>query len=157
MNGAAKSPSEWCYCGVGSTYAVASTGTPCPPDITKNPTITIGVSSITSSATPTPSVVCVNNAANGWSISVEDAKQATSDYCDKLVKDQDGGTEVTDKWPGSCAWVFDGDVKKMAVGFTANNKCDGETPIINPDQCKASFLRTINECKFSVSLSPPLF
>ncbi|KAL9616018.1 MAG: hypothetical protein Q9160_009064 [Pyrenula sp. 1 TL-2023] len=152
-NGMTKSPGEWCMCGVGSTYSVASTGTPCPPDITKNPTITVEEKTVEDTATPsaTPTVVCVNNAANannaGWSLSVDDAKKATSDYCDKIGKDQDdNGATVSDTWPGQCAWVMDGDIKR-AIGISGSrSKCGGEVPIINPDTCKTAFLRTIDEC-----------
>lgn len=139
-------PTKWCACG-SKTYSVVSTGAPCA---THGPEVTFSTSTVapttTTQACPTGTGLPAE-----WTVPRNDVVKASQQFCDDLVTSQSHGQKVTSNWPGTCAWVFDNDIRRITAVFSGTNMCDGQgiTPVIDAESCKASFLKAVDWCMFS--------
>lgn len=140
-------PNEWCNCGT-KTYSVATTsGNPCPDAVTSGKEVTFTTST---DAQPTTTHACMTGEYKpaDWVIPRDDIYGAADAYCDHTYQSQQNGAKVGNNWPGGCAWVFDGDVKKMAASFRGSNYCKDKTDVVvDVDSCKSSLHQAIDGCK----------
>lgn len=160
--GVTRVPTESCACG-SKTYSVAKSGDPCPYATTPGVEVTFTTSTASSATTSiAPSATTTQACAQGpfnppdWILKRDDVVKASESYCDHLMQVQkDNGAKVANNWPGSCAWVFDNDVKKMTAAFQGENMCPDTTPVVDTASCKSSFLKAIDNCKYSAFSKDP--
>lgn len=137
-------PTKWCACGT-KTYSVATSGELCPYTKTPGAEVTFTITT----KGPATTQRCKDGPFQppDWVIKRNDVLKAAEAFCQMTVDQQSRGSKVADNWPGRCAWVFDGNVKKMTAALSGTNMCPGTVPVIGLDSCKASFKNAIDNCE----------
>lgn len=125
-----------------------TSGNPCPDDVTSGKEVTFTTST---SAEPTTTHACVTGPykPTDWVIPRDDMIKAADAYCEHTVQSQNNGAKVANNWPGACAWVFDGDVKKMAASIRGSSYYPNiPNVVVDLDSCKDSLHQAIDGCEF---------
>ncbi|KAL9617677.1 MAG: hypothetical protein Q9160_007552 [Pyrenula sp. 1 TL-2023] len=142
-------PTKWCACG-SKTYSVASTG----GALCSTHGAEVTFSTSTAAPTTTTQACSATGFPAEWVVPRNDVVKASQQFCDDLVAKQSRGSKVANNWPGTCAWVFNNDIRKITAVFSGASMCEGFTPVIEAESCKASLLKAIDWC--DVSQPPPL-